>query len=408
VKLFSRITSWLNRHPTVTDGLVSGLLAGLAFLDLYVNWGTQSQVPLALAITIVLVLILPFTLRRRYPLLVMSIMAVALILYRSLNLPESSFNIYALLLAFFSAGAYGRKALRDWLRMAVAVIVVGFLTYSVFFVGSAVSVPVQTVLFQISVILLNIFLFGAAWWVGDVFRIRREHELALQERTVQLENERDENARRAVLDERVRIARELHDVVAHHVSVLGIQAGAARRSLKQQPEKASEALSSIEESSRLAVRELQQLLGFLRQQNQGDEIAPQPGLKQLDMLIENMREAGLPVVVNIKGEQKDLPPGIDLSAYRIIQEALTNTLKHAGTASAEVTITYQTDSISLEIVDNGRGTGLTGRNENQGRGIIGMRERVHLYGGEFQAGKVAGNGFLIKARLPIGGRIYEH
>jgi signal transduction histidine kinase len=268
-----------------------------------------------------------------------------------------------------------------------------------------VVVPVETILYQLSVVLLNVFLFGAAWWIGEVFRIRREHELKLQERTIQLEHERDENAQRAVLDERVRIARELHDVVAHHVSVMGIQAGAARRTLKQQPEKASESLSLIEESSRQAVGELQRLLGFLRQQNQRDELSPQPGLGQLEALIEHMREAGLPVQIKIEGEQKPLPPGVDLSAYRIIQEALTNTLKHAGPASALVTIRYSGHAIELEVVDNGHSTVQTGSNENRCRGLIGMRERVSLHGGEFSAGKITGNGFFVKAKLPFAGRI---
>jgi signal transduction histidine kinase len=186
---------------------------------------------------------------------------------------------------------------------------------------------------------------------------------------------------------------------------MGIQAGAARRTLKQQPEKASESLSLIEESSRQAVGELQQLLGFLRQQNQRDELSPQPGLHQLEALIEHMREAGLPVKLLIEGEQKPLTPGIDLSAYRIIQEALTNTLKHAGPASAIVTIRYSGDAIDLEVVDNGQVTTDTNLKNNRGRGLIGMRERVSLHGGEFLAGKTTGNGFFVKAKLPFAGRI---
>jgi len=248
-----RIGIWFDRHPTGTDGMVAAALVGLAFLNLYINWGNDTVLRAALAIALTLLLILPFTLRRRFPLAVLSFMTFAILVYRSLNIPESSFTLYALLMAFFSAGAYGTSPWRDRIRLLSAFATIGYLTYSVFFIGRGWIFPVKTALSQVSVVLAEAFLFGAAWWIGNVFRIRRIHETELQERTIQLERERDENARRAVLDERVRIARELHDVVAHHVSVMGIQAGAARRILKQQPEKANEVLSLIEASSRQAV-----------------------------------------------------------------------------------------------------------------------------------------------------------
>jgi signal transduction histidine kinase len=184
---------------------------------------------------------------------------------------------------------------------------------------------------------------------------------------------------------------------------MGIQAGAARRILKQQPEKANEVLSQIEASSREAVAELQCLLGFLRQHSQTDELAPQPTLRQLDLLISHMREAGLPVEVRIEGEPKTLPPSVDLSAYRIVQEALTNTLKHAGPARATVTLRYDSGAISIEIMDNGHGSEESENVEIKGRGLIGMRERVSLHGGEFTAGKAAGAGFVVRARLPLTG-----
>lgn len=400
MKLLKRIGIWFDRHPTGIDGIVALALAGLAFLNLYINWGTESTVRAVLAIVLTLLIILPFIFRRRYPLAVLIVMTVAILIYRSLNIHESSFTFYALLLAFFSAGAYGDRRWRGWVRGLTALATIGFLTYSIFFIERSWIFPLKTALSQVSVVLSDIFLFGAAWWIGDVFRIRRERELELQERTVQLEHERDENARRAVLDERVRIARELHDVVAHHVSVMGIQAGAARRILKQQPEKANEVLSQIETSSRQAVAELQRLLGFLRQQSQVDELAPQPSLKQLDILVNHMREAGLPVEVKIEGEQQSLPPSVDLSAYRIVQEALTNTLKHAGPARATVTIRYVKNAVELEIQDDGRGSVQIESLESNGRGLIGMRERVTLHGGEFTAGKAPGTGFIVRAKLP--------
>jgi len=256
-------------------------------------------------------------------------MTMAVIAFRTSAIPESSFISYALLLAFFTAGAYGQQRYRNLIRGVSALLIISLLIYEIFFQQRGTDFPTQTILYQLSVILLNIFLFAAAWWIGEVFRTRDQRELELQEKTRQLEKEKDENARRAVMDERVRIARELHDVVAHHVSVMGIQAGAARRILKQQPDKANEVLSQIEASSRQAVAELQRLLGFLRADNQVDDIAPQPSLQQLDALVNQMRLTGLSVAVKIEGEKIPLPPGVDLSAYRIVQEALTNTLKHA-------------------------------------------------------------------------------
>jgi signal transduction histidine kinase len=248
---------------------------------------------------------------------------------------------------------------------------------------------------------LNLFLFGTAWWVGELFRSRREREADLKERTEQLKIEREENAQRAVLDERVRIARELHDVVAHHVSVMGIQAGAARKVLNKQPDKANEALSTIEASSRQAISELHRLLGFLRPKNQVEGVAPQPSLKYLDILVEEIRNSGLPVEIRIIGKEQTIPEIIDVSAYRIIQEALTNILKHAGPAKATVTLKYLHDMIELDISDNGKGKVTNSEKKPGGRGIIGMKERVNLHGGELETGNKPDGGFFVRAKLPL-------
>jgi signal transduction histidine kinase len=331
-------------------------------------------------------------------------MTLAVIAFRTSAIPESPFISYALLFAFFSAGAYGQNRFRNLVRYVSSALIIGLLVYEIFFQQRGADFPTQTILYQLSTILLNIFLFAAAWWISEVFRTRDQREVELREKTRQLEKERDENARRAVVDERVRIARELHDVVAHHVSVMGIQAGAARRILKQQPDKANDVLSQIEASSRQAVAELQRLLGFLRADNQVDDIAPQPSLQQLDALVNQMRLTGLTVSVKIEGEKIPLPPGVDLSAYRIVQEALTNTLKHAGPVHADVTIRYAPNTVELEIKDDGTVpvTG-SGTESGTGRGLIGMRERVSLHGGEFQAGRLPAGGFFVKVKLPLTG-----
>ena len=245
VKILKRIANWFSLHPAGTDILVALVFAGLALLNLYINWGTDSQLSSIYAIALTLLVILPLIVRRHYPLGVLLFMTFAIIAFRAFSIPESSFTVYALLLAFFGAGAYGQQRYRNWVRAISAILVIGLLTYSVFFQQRGSDVPAQTILYQFSVVALNVFLFIAAWWIGEVFRTRQLREKELQKQTIQLVKERDENARRAVMDERVRIARELHDVVAHHVSVMGIQAGAARRILKQQPEKANDVLSQI-------------------------------------------------------------------------------------------------------------------------------------------------------------------
>jgi signal transduction histidine kinase len=331
------------------------------------------------------------------------VITVLLHYYRLLDIPEGTATAYALLLALFGAGAYGSQRWRTWARGISVASVAVCLTYLLFFRRptdtSLFTYEENQVLGWLATILLNLFLFGAAWWGGDIFRKLREREQELQAQTVQLEIERDENAHRAVLDERVRIARELHDVVAHHVSVMGVQAGAARRILPKQPDKAREALSLIESSSRQAVAEMHRLLGFLRQGKQTDKLAPQPSLKQLDQLISEMHEAGLQVTVNTEGKERELSPSTDLSAYRIIQESLTNVIKHADATKAIVTVHYDAGAVELDITDNGKGTVPIELQKPRGRGLIGIQERVKLHNGEYEAGNNPDGGFFVKVRL---------
>ena len=193
--------------------------------------------------------------------------------------------------------------------------------------------------------------------LGVAVRSLRDRSRELAEQTVELRREREENARRAVLEERVRIARELHDVVAHHVSVMGIQAGAARRVMARRPDQAEEALSSIEASSRQAVVELHRLLGFLRREGQDDALAPQPDLAQLPELIAQATQGELTVGLSVEGEPRPLPGTLELSVYRVIQEALTNALKHSGGTAATVRVSYGPSTLEVEVADDGRGGG---------------------------------------------------
>jgi signal transduction histidine kinase len=221
-----------------------------------------------------------------------------------------------------------------------------------------------------------------------------------RERKVQLaERERDLAAREAVVAERARIARELHDVVAHSVSVMVVQSQAGPRLLAD-PERVRAVFGAIETSGREALVELRRLLGVLRAPEQQAATVPQPGLDALGSLIEQVSQAGLRVDLRVEGEPASLPPGVDLSAYRIVQEALTNTLKHAGRAEAEVIVRYQPARLELEILDNG--TGPREHLNGFGHGLVGMRERVALYGGQLEAGGRDGHGFAVRARLPLG------
>jgi signal transduction histidine kinase len=228
---------------------------------------------------------------------------------------------------------------------------------------------------------------------------RRERQVeVLGDRAQQLEREREERAQALVAEERARIARELHDVVAHSVSVMVVQAQAGPRLLGK-PELAGTAFESIESSGREALVELRRLLGILRAGDRELAIGPQPGLASLEGLVKQVREAGLPVELQIEGEQLTLPPGVDLSAYRIVQEALTNTLKHAGHAHAQVVVRYSSSTVELDIVDDGGGPPAT--LNGSGHGLIGMRERAALYGGHLEAGPRPGGGYAVRARLPV-------
>jgi signal transduction histidine kinase len=219
-----------------------------------------------------------------------------------------------------------------------------------------------------------------------------------RDRRLQLaERERDVAAREAVVEERARIARELHDAIAHNVSMMVVQAGAERRTLADESP-TREVLETVELIGRSALTEMRRLVGMLRS-DANDPLAPQPGLRDLPTLVTQVREAGLPVVLEIDGEPRELPVGLELSAYRIVQEALTNALKHAGDARASVRVAYGADSLELEIVDDGRGE--SAAVASGGHGLVGMRERVALYGGRFEADRPATGGFAVRVLLPI-------
>jgi signal transduction histidine kinase len=215
-----------------------------------------------------------------------------------------------------------------------------------------------------------------------------------------IEGERVQAAVDAVTEERARMARELHDVVAHAMSVMVVQAGAARTTLAKDPAAAEEAIRRIEETGRSALGEMRRLVALLRPEDD-ETLAPQPSLARIDDLLEGVRRAGLPVEVLVEGSPHDLAPGIDLTAYRVVQEGLTNALRYAGDASARVVLRYGAEALQVEVADDGPGP-LTNGDGAQGHGLIGMRERVALLGGTLETGARPGGGFLVRAELPLG------
>jgi signal transduction histidine kinase len=238
----------------------------------------------------------------------------------------------------------------------------------------------------------------APWLAGKALRGRVVHADVLERRAEQAEREREERAREAAREERARIARELHDVIAHSVSVMVVQAGAAEEVLREAPERALEPIRAVQDTGRAALAEMARLLGMLRRDGEELGLAPQPGLDDLEALLREVRNAGLPVELRVEGEPRPLPLGVDLSAYRIVQEALTNSRKHGGDARALVTVRYAADELQLEVRDTGSGSG---NGAGGGHGLVGMRERVALFGGELEAGPGPGGGFRVRARLPV-------
>jgi signal transduction histidine kinase len=342
-------------------------------------------------VTLLALQTLPIAVRRRNPTRILAVTGLATTLYYILKFPDVG-GYLGILVAFYTVAANEprRKALA-----AAAVTSIGILLS---LMGYAASGRLSDWAPNLGSTYL---LFGVAWLVGDNLRVRRAYTKELEDRATDLMAEREDRASMAVIEERARIARELHDVVAHYVSVMVVQAAGARRVADKDPAAARGALEAVEAAGRTALAEMRRMLEVLRDDDPG--MGPQPGLGELDRLVEQVRSVGLPVELKIEGTACCLPAGMDLAAYRIVQEALTNTVKHGGKADALVTVTYATDTLEIEVIDDGRGAAapLLSMGVPGGHGLIGMKERVALFGGQLSAGPVLTGGYRVFARMPI-------
>ena len=363
----------LRRDPWVIDvALVVGLL-------LFASAWAKRTDSLSVALPLAFAQALPLLVRRRYPLLALGLVVAATI---PLTVEVHSLNPLPPFLAFYSLAAHAKR------RTALVGGIAGLV--------ALVAPVLYETDYGFAPFVFHALVFPAAWLLGDNLRTRRAYYAALEERAERAERERDEQARRAVAEEQARIARELHDVLAHNVSVMVVQAAAARDVFDSRPERAREALRSIEQTGRSALQELRRLLGAVRTED--TSLAPQPGLARLPELVDQVRRAGLDVDLQVEGRPQPLSAGVDLAAFRVVQEALTNTIKHAGASAADVRVLYDGGRVDLVVADNG--VGPTANGSNGGQGLIGMRERVALYGGELETTTRPGGGFLVRASLP--------
>jgi signal transduction histidine kinase len=366
----------------VFDSALALVAAGWP-MAVFASMPVLSGVPvgmLAVGYALVLLHTLPLAARRRFPGTVLGISVASGLAIGALGLPPF-FLGPAILVAVYSVAAYGDR------RVALAGLAAAELGLAaVQLTPGKFDAPVVWVQFAL--------IIGAAWLLGYFVGDRHVYAARLEERTAELEQAREELARRAVAEERLRLARELHDVVAHSMSVIAVQSGVGAHVAESRPEEVGKALSAIEATSRATLEELRRLLGVLRQDSEPQaSLAPVPGLADLEGLLGEVAKAGLAVRLQVEGTPSPLPAGVDLSAYRIVQEALTNVVKHAGPAQAQVTIGYRDRDVTVEVTDDGRG--------GTGHGLVGMRERVAAFGGDLETGPRPGGGFRVAARLPL-------
>ncbi|HEY7282296.1 MAG TPA: sensor histidine kinase [Actinomycetota bacterium] len=379
--------------PLFVDAAIALALFALTLVEMSTTHCDCSSADTSLTVMFMALGTLPLVLRRRYPFTVMLVIGVSAIVYDVLQIPPDPYTaIFGIFLALYSVAAYGK---RDRAFIALGILVVAEIV---------LNIPPISGHQDFRDVVTSAAILGGGWILGDSARARRRRDELLRERAERAERERAITAEKAALEERSRIAREIHDVVTHSVSVIAVQAGAARTVVEEHPEQAVEALRSIERISRETMAELRRSLGVLRDPAGAAELAPQPGLDALDDLVAQFGGTGLTVEAAVEGDPAPLPSGLDLAAYRVVQEALTNALRYAGPATARVVVRYRPETLEVSVADDGRGPPATNGNgpASGGQGLTGMRERVEAYGGTLLAGPGEGGGFEVRATFPLG------
>jgi signal transduction histidine kinase len=372
--------------------LLVAAMAIAAMLELVIwrDLPNAPTTPLWLSLSAMAILVLPLFARRRFPFAAPAaywILAAAFTFVDGLLIPfPGSLNVVGIATAFLLGNLRERRLAAIGLAIVLASIVT--IVY---------NIPGPQ---PVSLLIFIPLRFVAGWVAGYALRERSEQAEAAETRAAAAERERDAAARVALAEERARIARELHDIVAHAVSVMVLQVGAVRHQLPEEQAEDREALRGVERAGRTALAEMRRLLAAMRREGEEVELLPQPGLDGLDSLLDDVGRAGLPVELHVDGQPFPLPRGVDLSAYRIVQEGLTNALKHSHATNADVTFRYRLDELEIEVRDNGQGSATT---DGLGHGLVGVRERVKIYGGEMSAGAAAGGGFVLSTRLPLRG-----
>jgi signal transduction histidine kinase len=366
--------------------LLIAALAAAAMLEVIATRDT-TQTTRWFGLPAIAILVLPIFARRRFPFagpLAYFVLAAGISLIDWQLIPDrESFFVIGLAVAFLLGNL--RNAWQAGIGLLVVVSSLALIVDEIpgHTTGELVFIPID---------------FAVAWVAGFALRERSEQAEAAEVRATIAERERDAAARVAVAEERARIARELHDIVAHAMSVMVLQVGAVRHKLPDSLAEDRDALTGVERAGRIALAEMRRLLGAMRRDGDEAELVPQPGLDGLDSLREEIGRAGLPVELHVDGEPFPLPRGIDLSVYRIVQEGLTNALKHARATKADVTVRYRPGEVQLEVRDNGVGSSTT---DGLGHGLVGIRERVKIYGGEMTAEAANAGGFVLSTRLPL-------
>jgi len=384
----------IRSHPLAADALLAATLLTLSLiLGLAAQVDPGQRTIGGLGWTLIAGVNLALVLRRRSPILALWITTSMTLPYWILDYPDVAVGPSLMVVVYSVAAHVDRpRSLRHGVAASAAALFVALL---------GVLIPQEELpWFSVPI---NALLFATAWILGDNLRNRRAYLHELEQNAERMARNRDLETRRALSEERTRIARELHDVVAHSMSVIVVQAGAARRLLDTRPERAAEAIGAIESTGRESLNEMRRILDVLRSDANEAELVPAPCLADLDRLIKQYGEAGLPIEIGFEGTRRSLPASIELSAYRIVQESLTNTLKHAGPARADVRLTFDPKSLCVEISDDGRGAATEPSSAGAGQGLLGMRERVETFGGSLVSGPRTGGGFGVVARFPLNG-----